>query len=407
MEHYDVVICGAGPAACACGLLLAQSKLKILIVDKDTFPRDKICGDALSADVMNQLAKLPGDLVSKFEGLTTKMPSFGVQFYAPSGQALDIPFAVQKTQLAPGYIIPRYDFDAFMLNEVGKYDNIKISTGIKVTTIDRSANGFLVHCTTGTISAQMVIGADGAHSAVARSLLPKAIDRSHHCAGLRVYYENVQSMHAEGFIELHFYKELLPGYFWIFPLPGNRANVGLGVRSDQVAKNKLNLPELLNKLINEHPNLKDRFVNARPLESIKGFGLPLGSKKRRLSGDGFLLTGDAAGLIDPFTGEGIGNALRSGRIAAEVIIKAFDKQDFTAGFLQQYDKEIYKKMWSELRLSRKLQQLLHYPSLFTFVVSKASKNPSIQKILISMLSDNEIKKELVKPKFYLKLLLGK
>ena len=91
-----------------------------------------------------------------------------------------------------------------------------------------------------------------------------------------------------------------------------KANVGIGMLSSHISQKKINLKVVLQKLIETHPQLKDRFINAKALESIKGFGLPLGSKKRRLSGDRYVLTGDAASLIDPFSGEGIGNAIRSG-----------------------------------------------------------------------------------------------
>ncbi|HBY67892.1 MAG TPA: geranylgeranyl reductase, partial [Flavobacteriaceae bacterium] len=118
------------------------------------------------------------------------------------------------------------------------------------------------------------------------------------------------------------------------------------------------LKQKFTELIENHPNLKSRFKNAKPLETIKGFGLRLGSKKKQLSGDHFLLLGDAANLIDPFTGEGIGNAIRSGRIAAEHIKKAFKERRFDADFNKKYDTNIYQAMWNELRVSKSLQNLL-------------------------------------------------
>src|SRR5690606_33542098 len=141
-----------------------------------------------------------------------------------------------------------------------------------------------------------------AHSSVARAFSDEKVDKNHHCAGLRIYYENVSGFSEDNAVELHFYKKLLPGYFWMFPLPGNRANIGLGMLSAHVAKRKPNLKALLMDIIENHPNVKDRFKHARPLEEIKGFGLPLGSKKRVISGDKFLLLGDAASLINPLSG---------------------------------------------------------------------------------------------------------
>ena len=166
----------------------------------------------------------------------------------------------------------------------------------------------------------MIIGADGAHSVVAKYLGTTTIERKHHSAGLRVYYENITSFHPDRYIELYFFNEILPGYLWIFPLPDNKANVGIGMLSDTITKKKINLRETLEKLMRTHPALKERFQYARPLETVKGFGLPLGSKQRKISGDRILLAGDAASLIDPFSGEGIGNAIRSGRVAAEHVL---------------------------------------------------------------------------------------
>jgi flavin-dependent dehydrogenase len=146
-----------------------------------------------------------------------------------------------------------------------------------------------------------------------------------------------------------------------------------------------------------------RFVNAKQTDPLKGFGLPIGSRKRNISGHRFLLVGDAASLIDPFTGEGIGNAIRSGRIAADHIKKCFAANDFSASFNKRYDDEIYNKMWRELKLSRTLQQLLKYPGLFNFVVRKANRNTSLKTMLSHMLSNVDIKQELVNPSFYFKL----
>ena len=165
----------------------------------------------------------------------------------------------------------------------------------------------------------------------------------------------------------------------------------------------MNLKEEMEKLIRTHPNLKERFKDAVPLETVRGYGLPLGSQKRSLSGDRFLLLGDAAGLIDPFTGEGIANAIRSGRIAAAHVLKGTAKGSFDAEFNKQYDKEIYHKMWNEFRFGHNMQKLFRHPAIINFVVKKANKNKSVQMLLSSMLNNLDMKKELVKPSFYFRL----
>lgn len=403
---FDLIIVGAGPAGFACAYQLRNQALKIAIIDQATFPRDKICGDALSADVVNQLYRMDQSLGENFEYFAQKIDSHGVRFVAPNHSVLDINYQNPNHGKAAGYISKRLNFDHFLFQQIEIQSNVEIFQGEKVLDIKNTADRIELKTDQRQFTAQMIIGADGAHSIVNRKLGSIKLEKDHYCAGIRQYYEGVTGFHADQHIELHFYKELLPGYFWIFPLPNGQANVGLGMLSSEVSKKKLDLKKELGKLIESKTDLKERFKNATAQEKPQGFGLPIGSKKRPLSGDRFLLIGDAASLIDPFTGEGIGNALRSGRIASDYIIKSFENQDFTTDFLKQYDHMVYHKMWNELRISRKVQKLLRYPKLFNFVVNKANNNSSVRTLLTSMLDNVDLKKELVKPGFYVKLLLG-
>jgi menaquinone-9 beta-reductase len=130
----------------------------------------------------------------------------------------------------------------------------------------------------------------------------------------------------------------------------------------------------------------------------------LGSKLRNISGERFLLTGDAASLIDPFSGEGIGNAIRSGRVAAEHILTCFDQQNFSAEYNLAYDKEIYRRMWKELKVSHSLQKLCRYPWLFNFVVKKGNQSKYLKQFLVEALANVEIKRLLTRPAFYYRML---
>ncbi|HEX8279033.1 MAG TPA: geranylgeranyl reductase, partial [Segetibacter sp.] len=257
----------------------------------------------------------------------------------------------------------------------------------------------------GIFTGKIIIGADGAHSIIAKISGDIKVEKEHYSAGLRVYYEGVAGFQIENFIELHFFKDVLPGYLWIFPLTGDKANVGIGMLSSTVSKKKVNLKLTLQNILKTHPQLSIRFKNARPLETIKGYGLPLASKKRNLSGEKFLLAGDAAALIDPFSGEGIANAIRSGRIAAEHVIKCFEQNNFSAAFNKAYDREIYDRMWKEFKISRTLQNLVRYPILFNFVIKKARQSKYLQQFLIEALANVEKKKKiLLKPAFYYRML---
>ncbi|MEQ8245658.1 geranylgeranyl reductase family protein [Fulvivirga sp.] len=406
VKSFDLIIVGAGPAGCACAYALRHEPLKIALIDKDQFPRDKICGDALSADVVNQLYRMDQDLGERFAKFFEKQESHGVRFFAPNGNRLDIDFSNETHGGAAGYISKRGHFDNFFYNQIKDLDNVEIFLGQKVDQIIRNDETIKAFIGSDELHAPIIIGADGAHSVVNRFLGKIKVEKNHYCAGLRQYFTGVEGFHQKGHIELHFIKDILPGYLWVFPLPNGEANVGLGMLSSEVSRRKMNLKVKLDELIKTHPVLKERFRNARPLETVKGYGLPIGSKKRPISGDRFLLLGDAASLIDPFTGEGIGNAIRSGRIAAEHIISCIKSKRFDANYNLSYDKVIYHKMWNELRLSRGLQKLLKFPRLFNFVVRKANNNQSVKLLLTSMLDNVDLKKELVKPSFYVKLLFS-
>jgi geranylgeranyl reductase family protein len=402
--RYDIAIVGAGPAGCACALSLANSGFSVVVLESHNFPRDKICGDALSADVVNQLFKIDTSLGNSFLSLQGKQPSPGIRFYAPNGSSLDIAFQQKEHLTNGGFVMPRIDFDHFLANRVKRTTDITFLENQKVIKVVHGSDNILIHTMSQSFSAGMVLGADGAQSIVKRYLLLEPLDRNHHSAGLRQYYSNVKGMHHKSYIELHFYKEILPGYLWIFPLPNNKANVGIGMLSEKISKKNINLKAVFNQLLHHHPNLKSRFDEAQALETAKGFGLPLGSRKRPLSGNRFLLLGDAASLIDPFTGEGIGNAIRSGRLSATHCRKAFQENRFDAAFNTRYDLDVYDAVWKELSVSTRLQKLLKYPKLFNFIVKKANRNPSLQLLLTAMLDDIDIKKELAKPSFYGKLL---
>ncbi len=401
---FDVVIVGAGPAGSSCAIKLANSGLKVALLDKASFPRDKTCGDALSVDVVNQLPMLSENLASAFNKMQDKIASYGVKIFSPDHNHIDIPF-IYKGSKSHGYISTRMSFDNLLFSEAKQTNNVSVYENCTVSVIEVKDNKNIIQTTTGTFEAAIVVGADGAHSIVSKYLGDIKVEKNHYSAGLRVYYENVASFHEENFIELHFFKDILPGYLWIFPLADNKANVGIGMLSSTVSKKKVNLKETLTKLLQTHPHLVDRFKDAKALETIKGYGLPLGSKKRNLSGERFLLTGDAAALIDPFSGEGIANAIRSGRVAADHLIACFKEQNFSAAFNKAYDKEIYRRMWNEFKISRTLQNVVRYPRLFNFVIKKARQSKYLQKFLIEALAEVEKKKKILyRPAFYFRML---
>jgi menaquinone-9 beta-reductase len=404
---YDVTIIGAGPAGTACAIGLANAGLRVALVDKSVFPRDKTCGDALNIDVVNQLALMGGTLAQEFAALNNKVASYGIKVFGAKGDSFAIPL-YHKGQKGCGYVIPRLDFDNFLFQYAKSQANIHCFEGCTVQQVTVEAAGVLVQAGGQEWRSKMVVGADGAHSIVAKTLAGQTVDKKYYSGGLRQYYQGVTGFHADNLIELHFFKSIAPGYFWIFPLPDGRANVGIGVQSRWVSRKKINLRQQLQQLIDKEPLLQERFRNAKPLETVKGFGLPLGGKKRPLSGNRFLLVGDAASLIDPFSGEGIGNAIRSGRIAAMHIEKAVAANDFSAAFNKAYDAIIYQKMWKEFKVSQILLRMARMPRFCNFMIKKANSVTYVRQQLTRALADIDHRGSLfLKPGFYWRLFFGR
>jgi menaquinone-9 beta-reductase len=412
--HYttDVLVAGAGPGGASTSIFLAKEKINHLIIDKAIFPRDKVCGDALSGKSVGMLKRITAGWQQYFLTDNKAVVSAGIQFIAADNTCLEIPFLLNNNEAAspPGFVSRRIDFDntlaglidplyATFLTDTSLEDIAEIDGGLAVTIKQRGERK--------TVFTKMIVGAEGRSSVVAKKLAQHSMEPAHYSAGIRAYYNNVAGLHANNYIELHFLSALQPGYLWIFPLPNGAANVGVGILSKTVSTKKVNLKQLMLDAIATHPNLKDRFTNAVMEGTIDGWGLPLGSKKRKLSGNRFLLTGDAGSLIDPFTGEGIGNAMVSGLVASRVIKKAVEANNFSAAFLQEYDKELFKKLWAELKLSHYLQILSSRPRLFNFVVGKASRSKELRETISCMFENVDIRKKFLNPLFYLRILFNR
>jgi geranylgeranyl reductase family protein len=414
-EKHKVVVVGAGPAGATASIFLSKSGIDHVLLDKSFFPRDKVCGDALSGKVLPILKKIdPGIIDDISSDKEHYKGSHGIRFAAPNGKYIDIPFDRNSdfTTAPPGYISKRIDFDdhLFRLTESDHCDRREGHTLEKIER-DPSTGQLDLHVKNNSgemvLRTPLMISGEGDRSIAARQLAGHRMEPGHYCAGIRVYYKNVSDMHEHNFIELHFLKELLPGYFWIFPLPGGMANVGAGILSSRLRKNKINLKEKFKAAIEQNPTIRERFLNAEPVTPIEGWGLPLGSKRRKISGDNFMLTGDAASMIDPFTGEGISNAMYCGMMAAETAKHAISHNLFGAGFLQQYDEIVYKRLWDELRLSKTMQDLSSVPWLFNMVVNRAKSSPTLRDTISCMFDDLELRSRLRNPMFYLKLILNR
>lgn len=412
--NTKVIIVGAGPAGAGVSFYLTKFGIPHVVIDKESFPRDKVCGDACSGKTALVINRANPEWMTEILAHATDfLPSWGITFVAPNGKALDIPFSPNRTaeSKAPGFTVPRLFLDNFLFGKMAS-PHCTIYQHAKIDNILHSENKVTVTMTcngdTHTITAPVIIGADGDKSVVRKQFLSDNTSPKTYAVGLRAYYEGVTNMHHDNFIELHFLPEMLPGYLWIFPLPHGQANVGVGILSEVIRDKKINLREQMLAAIKNNPQIAPRFANAKLVDKIQGWGLPLAMDRQPMSGNNFMLCGDAAALVDPFSGEGIGNALYSGMLAAMAIKDALPNNDFSAAFLKtNYDDVLYKRLGDELKISATLQRLCKYPWLFNFVVNKASKSESLRNTISCMFADVDLRDQLRKPSFYLKILFNK
>lgn len=409
-----VIIIGAGPAGAATSIFLSKAGIKHIILDKETFPRDKVCGDACSGKTALVIRRANPEWMDEIQSQTEKFtPSYGIIFVAPNGKPLDIPFTPERTPetKAPGFTVSRFVFDNYLFQKIPS-PYATVFEGVSVYNIDRTNNIVQVNFTHAgkeyEIRSSIIVGADGDKGIVRKKFIKSDATNKAYAIGLRAYYEGVTGLDKDNFIELHFLPEMLPGYFWIFPLPNGMANVGVGILSDTVRKKKINLREQMLNAIKNNPSINHRFANAKLTDKIQGWGLPMATEREPISGNNFILTGDAASLIDPFSGEGIGNALYSGMLAADAIKQSVEQNDTSANFFcRTYDDVVWKRLGDEFKISAAMQRLCKYPWLFNFVVNKAYRSPSLKNTISCMFTDMDLRDKLRKPSFYFNILFNR
>jgi len=442
---YDCIIVGAGPGGSTAASFLALKGKRVLLLEKCKMPRDKTCGDGISGKSIGILKELGmlGELDAAPHGRTR-----GLTFSSPDGKIVEIRFGEGGREIARGYVCRRQVYDALLYKKAAKCgaDCIEGATvtgvvreggngGKPGTRGDGSAGGVLgeagsrrdgkagagghVAPSHGKIIGvkarlsdgseaeylgKLIIGADGVSSLIAREIRGADVDPAHTCVAYRAYYSGVTGMN--GTIEIHFVKSIMPGYFWVFPLENGLANVGVGMLMSDVKRLNINLQKEMLDIVAKNPLFSRRFGNAKMVSRISGWSLPFGSKKRRLCADSALLVGDAAGLVDPFSGEGVGNAMLSGKLAAEVVCEALAANDTSEAFLSRYPERLWGKIWNELMTSHNMQKMGAHEWLLNFVISKAATSKKAREAIAGTITSEHAKEDYKSPLFYLKLLLS-
>ena len=401
---YDVIIVGGGPGGTSAASFLGMKGKKVLLLEKEAWPRDKTCGDALSGksvEILNELG-LSEQLEKADHSVVT-----GLTFSSPNGTLVKIPFNVSSKDISKGYVSRRMVSDYIMWQSAKKHCDAH--DGMSVTALVKDNNKIVGVKAKGKdgvereFRGKIIIGADGVSSLVAREIRGTEVDPDHTCIAYRAYYSGITGMDQS--LEIHFVKSCMPGYFWIFPLENGLANVGVGMVMSDMKKGNVNLQKAMLDAIAQNPLFKDRFANAKLVSPIKAWTLPFGSKKRKVHDDNVMLIGDAAGLVDPFSGEGQGNALLSGKLAAGVAAEALDANDTSAAFLAKYDTLLWNAVWNELQSSYNMQKLGRIEWLLNFVIGKAAKSPKAREAIAGTFTSKESRNEYSSPLFYVKLLL--
>jgi len=361
IKMYDVVIIGAGPAGCTCALALQNSGLKIALIDKAKFPREKICGDLINGRAIKTLIELSESYFLDFKKSCKPLYLKNTKCYYKKNK-----IEIEWTNKA--YLCKRVDFDFFLLGLVRKNTSADIYDELEINKINYLED--YIYAEGGeqkiVFKSRIIVGADGAKSLTAKILGKLTPDNKNSVSAVRAYFQNVTNV-CENTSEIYFEKKYPAGYFWIFPISENIVNVGFGMLDEEITRSKINIKEALNYFIEQTKEISFRFNDSKQITNLKGAGLPLGSRMVNRSGQRFLLLGDAASLIDPMGGDGIGNAMFSGKIAAKQIKDCFINNNFSKDYIQNFDKKIYSSIGLELRKHSKALRYYRIPLVLDVV----------------------------------------
>ena len=395
-QAADVIVVGAGPAGSAAAYHLAQAGLDVLVLEKTTFPREKVCGDGLTPRAVHSLIAMGVSTDEKDGWIRNK----GLRVIG-GGLRLELPWPELASWPDYGLVRPRLDFDETLVRHAEKA-GARLREQVTVTgpVLDRTGRVVGVEARTAdgpaTFSAPLVLAADGVSGRLALSLgIAKRDDRPMGVA-VRRYYTSPRTHddHLESWLELWDGPmgaddaKLLPGYGWIFGMGDGTVNVGLGVLNSSASFQRTDYRTMLTRWLDATPEAWGlREVNATG--PIRGAGLPMGFNRTPHYTRGLLLVGDTGGSVNPFNGEGIPYAMESGKLAAQAAVQALGRPSGPQRerALASYPAAMAAEWGAYYRLGGVFVKLIGQPAVMRACTRHGLPHPALMRFLLKLLAN--------------------
>jgi menaquinone-9 beta-reductase len=385
-EQADVIVVGAGPAGSTAAFHLARAGLDVLLVEKSTFPREKVCGDGLTPRAVKQLVGM-GIRLDAADGW---FPNKGLRIIG-GGVRLEMDWPELSNYPGYGLMRTRRGFDETLARAAQKA-GARLYEGVTVTGPVLDDTGRIIGVTAADrhYRARMVVAADGNSSRLSLAMgLRKRDDRPVGVA-VRTYYNSPRhdDDYLESWLELWDGDRLLPGYGWIFGVGDGTSNVGLGLLNTTAAFQHTDYRALLQRWLAGMPH-EWGLTKENQTGPVRGAALPMGFNRTPHYTRGLLLVGDAGGMVNPFNGEGIAYAMESGELAARVITQALARPTRAGAelALRGYPQALRAAYGGYYTLGRKFVGAIGHPWVMKVATRYAMPRPVLMRFTLKLLAN--------------------